>query len=390
MNASDQCHQEWCGHQMKERNSIWRKHLDKWIGCPLLFLLGLFHRKRERKLLNEKAVLNIVLIKTAAIGDTIILSAMVDEIKQQYPKSRITLICSKNNLAMVQLLRGVDNIFTFWMERPFHSLRQLHTLGRFDLLLDFGPWPRINGVISWMIRADYKVGFKRVHTYRHYVYDQWVEHLDSLHEIDNYRNILKVGGIKISGRRPYFATFGDNVIKERPYVVFHQYPGGAMEFQRKWAEERWVELGKCLYQKYGTCILLSGAQLDQEEAEHSAQLMRRDGVAAKSIAGVYSLEQMAQILAGAVLVVSVNTGIMHLAAAVGAPLIALHGATSEKRWGPLSENAVVVKSGEPCQPCISLGFESKCTDPVCMQNITVDMVVCTAEQMLSSTKTAIG
>ena len=146
---------------MKERNNIWRKHLDKWIGCPLLFLLGLFHRKRERKLLNEKAVLNIVLIKTAAIGDTIILSAMVDEIKQQYPKSRITLICSKNNLAMVQLLRGVDNIFTFWMERPFHSLMQLHTLGRFDLLLDFGPWPRINGVISWMIRADYKVGFKR-------------------------------------------------------------------------------------------------------------------------------------------------------------------------------------------------------------------------------------
>ena len=64
-----------------------------------------------------------------------------------------------------------------------------------------------------------------------------------------------------------------------------------------------------------------------------------------------------------------------MSAAVGVPLIALHGATSDLRWGPLSDKAIVVKSGENCQPCISLGFESHCQNPKCMEHITVDMVL---------------
>ena len=126
--------------------------------------------------------------------------------------------------------------------------------------------------------------------------------------------------------------------------------------------------------------MLSGAPSDRADAEHMESLLRERGVPAESIAGVYSLGEMIDVLAKAELVISVNTGIMHLAAAVRVPLIALHGATSELRWGPLSDRAVVVKSGEACQPCISLGFESKCTDPVCMRNITVDMVADEIEQ----------
>lgn len=360
---------------MKERNNPWMKRLDKWIGCPLLFVLGIFHHNRKAIDLNTIDTPQIAMIKTAAIGDTIVLSAMVDEIKCQYPRSSITVICSNNNLSMVKLIRGVDGIFVFEMKRPLQSFPALGGLGYFDMLLDFGPWPRINAVISWMVHADYKVGFKRAHTYRHYVYDKWVEHLDSVHEIDNYRNILRGAGIQPAGLLPSFIPSSNDLTLETPYVVFHQYPGGAMETQRKWSEECWVELGKRLYQMYHVRILLSGANMDAEAAEHTAQLLRQVGVPVENIAGRYSLSDMVEILAKARLVVSVNTGIMHLAAAVRAPLVALHGATSELRWGPLGDNAMVVKSGEACQPCISLGFESSCKDPVCMQNITVDMVI---------------
>ena len=157
-----------------------------------------------------------------------------------------------------------------------------------------------------------------------------------------------------------------------------------METQRKWSEECWVELGKRLYQMYHVRILLSGANMDAEAAEHTAQLLRQIGVPVENIAGKYSLSDMVEILAKARLVVSVNTGIMHLAAAGRAPLIALHGATSDLRWGPLSDKAVVVKSEEQCQPCISLGFESDCRDPICMKNITVDMVLDAVDTVLKN------
>ena len=367
---------------MKERNNPWMKRLDKWIGCPLLFILGIFRNKKPAINLDNIDVPRIVLIKTAAIGDTIILSAMVDEIKRQYPRSSITVICSHNNLSMVKLIRGVDDIFIFEMKRPLQSFSALRHLGHFDLLLDFGPWPRINAVISWMAHADYKVGFKRAHMYRHYVYDKWVEHLDTVHEIDNYRNILSGVGIQPVDILPSFIPSSNGLTPETPYVVFHQYPGGSMENQRKWSEVCWVDLGKRLHQMYHVHILLSGANMDAEAAEHTAQLLRQVGVPVENIAGKCSLSDMVAILAKARLVVSVNTGIMHLAAAVRAPLVVLHGATSELRWGPLGDTSVVVKSGEPCQPCISLGFESNCNNPICMQNITVDMVMERVERLL--------
>lgn len=367
---------------MKERNNPWMKCLDKWIGCPLVFVLGLFHRKKEAVCLDRIDTPRIALIKTAAIGDTIVLSAMADEIKRQYPQSHITVICSNNNLSMVKLIRSVDDIFIFEMNKPLRSFSALRYLDRFDLLLDFGPWARINAVISWTVHADYKVGFKRTHMHRHYIYDQWVEHLDSVHEIDNYRNILRGAGIQPIGLLPAFELEKHDVMENTPYVVFHLYPGGSMENQRKWLESSWVELGKRLYQMHHVRILFSGANVDAKRAEYTAGLLQQGGVPAENIAGKYSLSDMITILAKARLVVSVNTGIMHLAAAVGVPLVALHGATSELRWGPLSDKAVVVQSGEPCHPCISLGFESNCDNPVCMEHISVGMVLDAANAVI--------
>lgn len=258
---------------------------------------------------------------------------------------------------------------------------KVSAIGHLDFLLDFGPWPRINGIIAWKANADYKVGFERADTYRHYIYDHKVMHSDVIHEIENYRNILRAMGISVTGLRPDLRT-DVQIRKDRNYVVFHLYPGGAMGQQRSWANERWLELGEYIYHKYGMTILFSGGSVDRESADGMVQFLKSEGIKAENIAGEYNLQEMASVLQYARLVVSVNTGIMHYAAAVGVPLIAIHGATSDIRWGPLSENAVVVKSGEDCQPCISLGFESNCSNPHCMDHVSVEMVIIEVDKIM--------
>lgn len=364
--------------QYAERNNPLLKKLDKWLGCPMLYFLGIFHKKRKQ----PNSYKNIALIKTAAVGDTIVLSAMVAEIKKAIPKANITVICSKNNAAMVKTLSGIDKIEIFVMKSPYKSLQRIKSLGNYDLVLDFGPWPRINGLIAWQLTADFKVGFYRPDTHRHYIYDCKVEHSDKLHEIENYRNILRGAGIEPVGLLPDLRT--NQRVRNDKYVVFHLFPGGAMDMQRRWLNERWVELAGAIYRKYGTKILLSGGSADSEEASQVCATLTAYGIPAESIAGKYSLADMASVLQYAKLVVSVNTGIMHYAAAVGAPLVAIHGATSEVRWGPLSNNSVVVKSSPACQPCISLGFESNCTKPICMENVTVNMVMSAVEKVLEA------
>jgi len=89
------------------------------------------------------------------------------------------------------------------------------------------------------------------------------------------------------------------------------------------------------------------------------------------MAGKLSLEQTAQTINNAKLSISIDTGIMHLASVLNCNLIAIHGPTSPKRWGPLSSKAHFVYLNKSCSPCISLGFESKCTNNICMTDITL-------------------
>ncbi len=359
-----------------ERNNPLLKKLDKWIGCPALYLLGKLHRQQVCPTSYQK----IALIKTAAVGDTIILSAMVAEIKSVIPQANITVICSKNNAAMVRTLPNIDKIEIFVMKAPYQSLKRIKALGHYDLVLDFGPWPRINALIAWQLAADFKVGFYRPDTHRHYIYDAKVEHSDKLHEIENYRNILRGAGIEPTGLLPDLRT--ESRIRTDKYAVFHLFPGGAMDMQRRWSNENWLKLAEEIHKKYGTKILLSGGPTDCEEAAQVCEKLIGQGMPAENIAGKYSLADMASILQNARFVVSVNTGIMHYAAAVGVPLVAIHGATSEVRWGPLSNSSVVVKSSPDCQPCISLGFESNCTKPICMEKVTVAMVMDAVNKVL--------
>lgn len=369
---------------MGERNNPLMKKLDKWIGCPLLFLLGLFHKKRSVK--DVKSITNpkIAIIKTAGIGDTIVLSAIVDEIKSEYPNSSITWICAANNLGMVNALKykGIDEVFCFKMKSPIRALKGIKSLGHFDYVLDFAPWARINAVISWGLSAKFKAGFKRKKMYRHYVYDAWAEHLDTRHEIDNYRAVLEISGFALKNFNPNLKKNEHTVIKGN-YAVLQMQAGGASTHMRQWASEKWAEVARILYKQYGLRILFSGSSDDIAYVNEVIGNLKDDSIVVDNIAGKYTLDQMSNVLQYAKLVISVNTGIMHYAAAVNVPLVALHGATSEIRWGPLSDNAIVVKSGEDCQPCISLGAETQCCEPICMKNIAVSMVVNAVQALLN-------
>lgn len=369
---------------MKERNNQLMKKLDRYIGCPLLYFLGAVRHKALRQEIGEKP--RILLLKTAAMGDTILMDAIIREIKAWRPQSKITFVCSGSNLGMVKALEHIDSIINFDMKKPLSSLKAVRSSGNYDLVLDFAPWARINGLITWAAQARYKVGFKRKHMHRHYIYDCTAEHMDTVHELENYRNILRAAQIPVQGFTPCFQIGENKRYIAGDYAIFHLYPAGSSVQLRQWDNKKWLALGKQIFENYGFKICLSGGKEDAGDAEVLVRQMKESGIEAISIAGKYNLKEMEAVLAQAELLVSVNTGIMHMGAAVGVPLVALHGATSVIRWGPLSANTRNVWAHESCQPCISLGFESKCKNPVCMQHISVGMVMNNVQDLIGISK----
>src|SRR5574337_554856 len=104
-------------------------------------VLGVLRIKSRFDIRSVKPdTLRVILLKTAAIGDTVLLSAIAREIKGHYPKSSITLLVSKSNAQVGAMLNGIDDIVVFDMSAPLRSLKAVSNLGKFHLLLDFASW----------------------------------------------------------------------------------------------------------------------------------------------------------------------------------------------------------------------------------------------------------
>lgn len=365
---------------MKERGNEKLKFIDKFIGVPMVFTLGLLRKRNREKLVKPE---NIIIVMIAAIGDTILLSSIIKELKHLYPRVNITLVCSNGNIQAAKNLPYINKIIKFDMTNVTGSLLELRKENTYDLLLDFGAWSRLNAILSYVIKADLKVGFKRKDMSRHYIYDQIVEHVDDIHEIENYRNILRSLGYSLLGEKPEFTISVDNVnnvrtilVPKHKYIIFHLFASGSHKAKKEWPESSWIDLADWLIgESYK--IILTGGKQDSEIAHTLVKKINGiEGLDYISLSGKLSLAETAALIKEVGTIVTVNTGIMHLAAAVDAKIIALHGPTSPLRWGPISDKSVILTPNIACDQLLSLGFEKhNCViNDGCISTIKVDDV----------------
>ena len=267
------------------------------------------------------------------------------------------------------------------IKHPFKAIKIIKSK-QFDIFLDFGPWPRLNAIFTFFSNSKYTIGFKTDGQFRHFVYDQCVFHSKEIHEFQNYKNIIKAIGIN-KNNLPQI-NFLKGIKRDDNIVSIHMFPGGSRSYLKEWPEEYWVETINYLTKNKKT-VYLTGAKIDQNRAEQIKK-MCKDKDKIIITAGKFTLEETIKLLSRSKLVISVDTGIMHLASALQCNLIALHGPTSFKRWGPLNSNSISLQSCLECSPCLNLGFEYGCNENKCMKSIDVNMVIEAIEFFCSKEK----
>jgi ADP-heptose:LPS heptosyltransferase len=347
------------------------RFLDRYLGVALVFALGSVRRRRPIPLQPRR----IGLLNTAAVGDTVLMSGPVADLRAQYRDARITFLSGPSNYEIACLMDHCDEVIRLPIFDPIASLRLLRAQ-QLDILLDFGPWCRLNALLTILSGARFVVGFRTRGEARHFGYDLAVEHSSSVHELENHRQIIRALGIQASHRpslrcKPSgYKRRGD---VEAPYIVCHLWPGGSAARQKEWPMVRWVALAEHFAgRRYRIVFTGSANQRDLNEA-----IIARIGAPlqhlSRNAAGA-SLSETLSILAGAELVVSVDTGVMHLAAALDVPLVALYGPSKAERWGPVSEKAIVVASPLASSGYLNLGFENPRKPPPCMEAICYESV----------------
>lgn len=353
--------------------------LDRYLGIPLVFLAGCYRRKRAIPERPRK----IGLLNTAAVGDTVLMSGPLLDLRAAYPRVEIVFLSGPNNYEAASLLEGADTVIKLPVFSPREAIRVVREQ-KIDLLLDFGPWCRLNALIAICSGAEFIAGFRTRAQGRHFGYDVVVEHSRDAHELENHRGLIRALGIlpnhSPSLRRERVAD-QDVADCSGRFAVFHLWPGGSAAKLKEWPVGRWIALAEDVAADRYDVIFTGAANQrmlnDTVIAEVKGSLRSR----MRNAAGA-SLRETARLLSGADLVVSVDTGVMHMAAALGVPLVALHGPSSPQRWGPVSERALVLEP--PLGGCgyLDLGFERTRDAPACMNAISYGKVKAACDVVL--------
>jgi heptosyltransferase-3 len=365
---------------MKERGNRLLRFADRWFGIPVIAILGVVSKRR--RLPDPISVVGILML--GVIGDTILAASIARAVKIWRPKVTVVALVSKGNVGAIDLVDGIDEVMVVPIERLFKAVRVVRRL-KFDVLIDTSQWPRIGAVLAVTSRSRYTIGFETAGQYRHYGYDAVVEHSPERHEVDNFRELLMPLGLSTHVQ----PSLRHDLMQALPllagirYVVFHPWATGFRSGLREWPTERWVALAHAL-EGTGTSIVITGGPGDRAAAEALATAIDRPAIV-RVLAGKTSLTELTRVLAHADAVVSVNTGTMHIAALLNRPLVALHGPTNPRRWGPIGNSAVVVGPG-PSEggAYLNLGFEYPPHPADCMGMISVADVLVPLKSMLSN------
>jgi ADP-heptose:LPS heptosyltransferase len=357
--------------------------LDYWIGIPLLNVLATFHRSRRA----PAQILKIGVMCSPALGDTLLFSAALQDLRSAYPQAQITHICTRQNLAAAEIIPGADERLLIDLKKPWPSVVSLRSK-HFDVLLDFTSWQRLTAFYTLMAGAKYTVGFRTPGQNRSRGYDRTVEHRSDCHEVVNFRSLLRGSGLAESSYNHAPAVVVQEMsaqpfAREPDIVALHPWASGQRSWLREWPEDRWVGLARCLA-KPDTLFVITGAPSDAARIKPLLERLQAAGLRAESFVSPDGFLTLTHLLRRARVVVSVNTGVMHLAAIAGAIVVAINGPNRNGRWGPIGPWAVGVEAPGPGCGYLHLGFNFDGQPTDCMERTTVDQVYRAAQELLAN------
>lgn len=345
--------------------------------------------------------MEILIVKLSAIGDVVHTLPALNAIRRHYPDARITWLIEEAAAPLVVGHEALDRVIVSrrktWMKRIASSpgavlaevrgfLRQLRDT-EYDVILDFQGLLK-SGILVALARGRRKIGFGRgmQHQECSYIFlNEPVPAVDmEIHALVRYLKMLEPLGISENEEISYNIPVSESDRQWASRVLEDAGRGKgtgvaalnpAAKWETKlWLPERFAALADAITDRYGMPVLFTGGSEDRSDIDKITSLMKNSAV---NLAGKTSLTRLAALYEGVAVVVTTDTGPMHIAAAVNAPVVALFGPTAPWRTGPFGNNNRVLRGMPDCSPC----FKRSCDTVECMAQIGVDDVLGAVEEL---------
>ncbi|MFQ5992122.1 MAG: lipopolysaccharide heptosyltransferase I [Nitrospiraceae bacterium] len=355
--------------------------------------------------------MNILIVKTSAIGDVTHTLPALNAIRAHYPDAHITWVVEEAAADIVEGHLALNRVLVSLRKSWFHALKGgkivqvIREVSRFitqlrdthyDLLIDF------QGLLKsslWVMlaKADRKVGFGRgmEHAECSYLFlNERVPAVDmNRHALERELVLLEGMGIPCQSVVYEFTIPKENMDEASALLRENGLAQGdhlvAINPMTKWPTKLWehkrfAEVADRLI-KEGIRVAFTGSLSDRDAIDQICRHMVHEAI---RLDGKTSLKTLAALYQRSRVVLSTDSGPMHIAAAVGTPVIALFGPTAPWRTGPYGPQHTVLRAGVTCSPC----FKKRCLtteyeEMACLQRITVEQVVETVLQKLDASPT---
>lgn len=342
---------------------------------------------------------NVLVVQNSFLGDTVLTLPLLSEIKRRFPRSKLSLLCTPFGQELLSGHPAVDEILVDdkrKKDRGWAGLwRQANLLKSRGFTMALCPHKSFrSGLLLFLAKIPYRVGF--VQSKSAFLFHKRVRRNAERHDVERTLSILEGLGIRTEEcegmlELPVSATVQSEVAArlrslgvDISSMLVGLHPGSVWPTKR-WSSAGFARLVGLLKEKYACEILLFGGPEDVQVVD---QVQALCGSHAVSLVGRITLRELPAALGLCRILITNDSGPMHIAVARSVPVVAIFCATTPALgFYPYSSNAVVLEKALACRPCSSHGGR-RCPlgTEDCMRLVGAEPVLQAVERLLDETR----
>ncbi len=334
--------------------------------------------------------MNILIVKLSAIGDVIHTLPSLSALRILYPDADITWVIEEASSDIINDHPYLDRIIISRRKKWIADLKKLHRVNRtikeiksfiltlrehrYDLVIDFHGLFK-SSLIVLLSGGKRKLGYNSMQELSGLFLNEKIYEDMGKHAVDRYLDFILHLGFNVKNKeflipiqkanedRVEKLLKGNNIDTKERFVAVNPM---AFWETKLWEDDKFARLCDRITEELKLKVIFTGSD-SSGMIEHIQSLMASPSV---NLGGKTTLRDLSYLYKLASLMITTDSGPMHIAAAMRTPVVALFGPTDPSRTGPYGEEHMVIRKDIPCSPC----FLKKCDSRKCMKEITVEEV----------------
>ena len=372
------------------------RSIDRFVGIPLCWFLNIWKLfvPIRRFALAENNVKHVLVIKFFGMGSIILLTPALREIHKRFPNATISFLSFSSQKELLKRLPFIDSIFTIststfddFLRDTINTVRMFKKMN-FEIVFDFEFFSKFSTILSTLTNAPQRYAFALPTQWRKFHVTHAIP-LNKLHHVakaflaqvsaetfDRVALVLAAPQILESDEISLeysIKTLFQFEIKKKTIVCINVNAGNTF-LERRWSGEKFVELAQTTFDD-STLYFFIGHSSEYDYVEQIVSKIQRKNVF--NIAGKILFGELLALLRRARLLLTNDSGPLHLASALGTRTLSLFGPESPEFYGPIGTRNEVLYKKISCSPCMNIYNAKTFICPYsarCMKEISVEEV----------------